>query len=166
MTDTDTRMRLLVAEHGTQLTRFVRRLTLGQQQTAEDLVQETMVRAWRSLDSVPVEDGSGRRWLYTVARRLVIDEVRRRQARPVEVAPVDAERCATGDDTSRTAIANHSLREAVGKLSAAHREVLHQVYFLDRTVEDVAIRLGIPIGTVRSRMHYALRSLRTAVTDG
>lgn len=166
MTDADTRMRLLVAEHGTQLTRFVLRLTLGQRQTAEDLVQETMVRAWRSLDSVPVEDGSGRRWLYTVARRLVIDEVRKRQARPIEVAPVDAERCATGDHTSRAAIANHALREAVGRLSAAHREVLHQIYFMDRTVEDVATRLGIPVGTVRSRMHYAMRSLRTAVADG
>jgi RNA polymerase sigma-70 factor, ECF subfamily len=164
--DADVRLRRLMDDHGTQLTRFVQRLSLGHRQTAEDLVQETMVRAWRSMDTLPLEDSSGRRWLFTVARRLVIDEVRRRQVRPVEVAPVDAERCATDDDTSGAAIANHSLREAVGKLSPAHRQVLHEVYFLDRTAEEVATRLGIPLGTVRSRLHYALRSLRAAVVDG
>jgi RNA polymerase sigma-70 factor (ECF subfamily) len=161
--DVDTRMRQVLATHRLPLTRFVLGLTLGHRQTAEDLVQETMLRAWRNLDTLPPEDEASRRWLFTVARNLVIDHARKRQARPVEVAPLDAERVMTGDVTAGAALANHALREAVANLSTAHREVLHEVYFEDRPVPDVAARLGIPVGTVRSRVHYAIRSLREAV---
>lgn len=161
--DVDVRMRQLLAVHRLPLTRFILGLTLGHHQITEDLVQETMLRAWRHLGTLPSEEDARRRWLFTVARRLVIDEVRRRQVRPVEVASIDAERVSAGDVTASAALANHALREAVVKLSAAHREVLHEVFFENRTVPDVASRLGIPVGTVRSRVHYAIRSLREAV---
>ena len=161
--DVDSRMRQVLATHRLPLTCFILGLTLGHHQRTEDLVQETMVRAWRNLDALPPEDDAGRRWLFTVARHLVIDEVRRRQARPVEVAPLDAERSVTGDVTAAAALANQALRESVANLSTAHREVLHEVFFEDRPVPDVAARLGIPAGTVRSRIHYAIRFLREAV---
>ncbi|MBB5826014.1 sigma-70 family RNA polymerase sigma factor [Micromonospora carbonacea] len=166
--DTDTRIRELLAAHGTPLTRFVHGLTNSHRQTAEDVIQETLLRAWRHLDSLPPDsDGRSRRWLFTVARRLVIDEARRRQARPVEVATqTDQEFGATGDDTADTAIANQALREAVGRLSADHRRVLHEVYFRDRTAHEVAADLDVPVGTVRSRVYYALRALRAAVAEG
>ncbi|MFI6160134.1 sigma-70 family RNA polymerase sigma factor [Micromonospora haikouensis] len=166
--DTDTRIRELLAAHGTPLTRFVRGLTMGNRQTAEDVVQETLLRAWRHLDSLPPDSGgSSRRWLFTVARRLVIDEARRRQARPVEVAAQAAQEYGvTGDETAETAIASQALRQAVARLSADHRRVLHEVYFRDRTVDEIATELGIPVGTVRSRVYYALRALRAAMGEG
>ncbi|TCB95418.1 sigma-70 family RNA polymerase sigma factor [Micromonospora zingiberis] len=167
-TETDIRIRELLAEHGSPLTRFVRGLTMGNPQTADDLVQETLVRAWRNLDSLPPDsDGRSRRWLFTVARRLVIDEARRRQVRPVEVAADgDLDYGATGDETADTAIAHQALRHAVEQLTMAHRRVLHEIYYRDRTVDEVAVDLGIPVGTVRSRLHYALRALRAAVVEG
>ncbi len=158
--DTDARIR--------QLTQFVRGLTLGGRQATEDLVQETLFRAWRNLDSLPQDNaGRSRRWLFTVARRLVIDEARRRQARPVTVAAeLDVECGVPTDETADMAITKYALRQAVSQLSDAHRQVLHEAYFLGRTVEDVAADLGIPVGTVRSWIHYALRTLRIALTEG
>lgn len=159
----DTRIRHMLAEHGTPLTRFVYGLTRGHRQTTEDVVQETMVRAWRNLDTFPSDENGSRRWLFTVARRLLIDEVRKRQARPAEVASLENDLAGTGDGTASAALANHALREAVANLSEAHRDVLREVFFENRTIPDVAVRLGVPVGTVRSRIHYALRSLREAV---
>ncbi|WDZ86605.1 sigma-70 family RNA polymerase sigma factor [Micromonospora cathayae] len=166
--DSDARIRQLLAEQGAQLTRFVWGLTLGNRQATEDLVQETLVRAWRNLDSLPQDNaGRSRRWLFTVARRLVIDEARRRQARPVTVpAELPAEYGVTIDETAATAIATQALRQAVSQLTDAHRQVLHEIYFRGRTVKEVAADLSIPVGTVRSRIHYALRALRTALTEG
>jgi RNA polymerase sigma-70 factor (ECF subfamily) len=156
-------MRHMLTEHGMSLTRFVNGMTRGNRQTTEDVVQETMVRAWQNLDTLPSDDHGSRRWLFTVARRLFIDEVRKRQARPAEVASLDNDLAGTGDGTASAALANHALREAVANLTEAHREVLREVFFEDRTIPDVAVRLGVPVGTVRSRIHYALRSLREAV---
>lgn len=161
--DPDDRMRHILAEHGTPLTRFVYGLARGHRQTTEDVVQETMVRAWRNLDTFPSDEIGSRRWLLTVARRLLIDDVRKRQARPAEVASLDDDLTCTGDGTASAALANHALREAVANLSQAHRDVLREVFFEDRSVAEVAVRLGVPVGTVRSRIHYALRSLREAV---
>lgn len=163
--DVHTRVRQLLAVQGPPLNRFVQGLTAGNRHLAEDLVQETMVRAWRSLDTLPADDEGARRWLFTVARRLVIDDVRRRQVRPVEVGTTAVEHAVTADDTSASAVAGQALREAVGGLSPAHRAVLDEVFFQDRTVGEAADRLGIPVGTVRSRIHYALRSVRQAVMD-
>ena len=162
----EARIRQLLADHGAPLTRFLRGLTLRDPQAVEDLMQEITLRLWRNLDSLPPEpDGRSHRWLFTVARRLVIDEARRRKARPVTVtAELDVEFGVTTDETAETVIAKETLRQAVGRLSAAHRHVLHEVYFRDRTAEEVAADLNIPVGTVHSRVHYALRTLRAAVT--
>jgi RNA polymerase sigma-70 factor (ECF subfamily) len=158
--DGDARMRHLVSRHCRPLTRFVSAMTFDQ--GTEDLVQETMIRAWRNLDAVPADDRAGRRWLLTVARHVVIDECRRRQARPVEVPP-PADGGTAEDLTAATAIANVALREAVAGLSQAHRDVLIGLLVENRPPREVAERLGIPLGTVRSRLHYALRALRNAV---
>jgi RNA polymerase sigma-70 factor (ECF subfamily) len=160
--DTD-RLEQLVDEHAPQLYRFVVGLTSGQAQTAEDVVQETMVRMWRNLDALPPDHEGVRRWLFTVARRLVIDSVRKRQSRPAEVSATLAERVPNHDDTAAAAIANFALREAFRGLGSRHKFVLTEVYLRHRSVEEVADELQIPEGTVRSRIHYALRSLRTAV---
>ncbi|GIE32545.1 RNA polymerase sigma factor [Actinoplanes italicus] len=160
----ESRMREIHRANGGALLQFLRNLVAsGASHTAEDLVQETMLRAWRNLDAVPVEAESQRRWLFTVARRLAIDAYRKRQSRPVEVSLVDTEPAASGLESAETVIAELTLQHAVGGLSAAHRSVLRELYVEGHTLDETATRLGVPVGTVKSRAHYATRQLRDAL---
>ncbi|WP_230686942.1 sigma-70 family RNA polymerase sigma factor [Catellatospora vulcania] len=157
------RLTALHADHAPAVLRLLLVLTNGQRQTAEDLLQETMLRAWRHLDSVPAENDAARRWLLTVARRLVIDGVRRRLHRPAEVQLVDMAWIPGRDDTTGTALASYTVRQAFGRLSPAQRRLLCEVYLVGRSPQEVAGRLGMPVGTVKSRTHYALCALRTSL---
>ncbi|MEU8080024.1 sigma-70 family RNA polymerase sigma factor [Catellatospora citrea] len=157
------RMTALHADHARAVLGLLLVLTHGQRQTAEDLLQETMLRAWRHLDAVPDEPGAARRWLLTVARRLVIDGVRLRLRRPAEVHLVDMTWIPGGDDTTGAALASYAVRQALGRLSPAQRSLLCEVYLVGRSPKEVAGRLGMPVGTVKSRTHYALCALRTSL---
>ena len=157
-------MREINRNNGGALLCFLRGLVCpGATHAAEDRVQETMLRAWRSLDAVPTEPESQRRWLFTVARRLAIDAYRKRQSRPVEVSLIDAEHAGSGSEAAETVIANLTLVNAIGRLSAAHRSVLLELYVNGHTLDETAGRLGIPVGAVKSRAHYAMQSLRKAL---
>jgi RNA polymerase sigma-70 factor, ECF subfamily len=156
----------LHAEHATALLRFLIGLTGGEWYTAEDLLQETMIRAWRSLDTVPADSAGCRRWLLTVARRVAIDSARRRRARPAEIGPLDLEHVAAADNTTDTVLLADSWRNAVRCLSETHRTILSELYFRGRSLDETAQFLGIPLGTVKSRAHYAVRTLRAAVAMG
>jgi RNA polymerase sigma-70 factor (ECF subfamily) len=161
--DAAARMAQLHAEHSGPLLNFLLGLTNGERHAAEDLLQETMIRAWRYLDRVPEDHEGSRRWLFTVARRVTIDAVRMRQVRPAETNLLDLTRMPTADDTTDTVVAADSLRRAVGSLSDAHRTILSELYFRGRSARETATRLGVPVGTVKSRAHYALRTLRDAL---
>jgi RNA polymerase sigma-70 factor (ECF subfamily) len=163
--DSSGRMTKLHADHARPLLRFLLRLTRGDSQTAEDLLQETMLRAWRHIDSLPTEPDRTRRWLFTVARRLAIDTFRMRQVRPVEVSLTDAHTMKTADDSIAMAMAAHSVCHAYTQLSSAHRHILAELYFQGRTTDETAARLGLPVGTVKSRAHYALRSLHAVLDE-
>jgi RNA polymerase sigma-70 factor (ECF subfamily) len=163
----ESRMRQLHRDNGGALLHFLRNLvSSGATHTAEDLVQETMLRAWRNLEAVPVEPEPQRRWLFTVARRLAIDAYRKRQSRPVEVSLVDIEPAASGAGAAETVIADLTLRHAVGRLSRAHRSVLRELYVEGHTLDETATRLGVPVGTVKSRAHYAMWQVRDALLGG
>jgi RNA polymerase sigma-70 factor (ECF subfamily) len=94
---------------------------------------------------------------------VAIDSARRRQARPAETGPIDAERIASVDDTTEIVVLADSWRNAVRCLSDTHRTILSALYFQGHTLDETARTLGIPLGTVKSRAHYAVRSLREAV---
>ncbi|MEV4343082.1 sigma-70 family RNA polymerase sigma factor [Actinoplanes sp. NPDC049596] len=159
--DAEARMTALHAEHSRDVYSFILHLTRGARQTSEDLTQETMVRAWRHLHGLPPDVEEERRWLFTVARRLVIDSVRARRHRPVEVGVADLTWAATGsDETGDTAL----LHAAFAGLSTAHRRLLQDVYLRGEPIERIADRLGVPIGTVKSRTHYARKALKAALT--
>uniref|UniRef100_UPI001F2288C6 sigma-70 family RNA polymerase sigma factor n=1 Tax=Thermomonospora amylolytica TaxID=1411117 RepID=UPI001F2288C6 len=155
-------MRALYAEHGGPLLGYALRLTQGDRQQAEDIVQETLLRAWRHPDALtgrPV-----RPWLFTVARNLAVDAHRARQSRPPETglseqAPLPAE-----DDLDR-ALESWTVAEALADLSPAHRAVILETYYRGRSVAEAARVLGIPPGTVKSRTYYALRALRLALEE-
>jgi RNA polymerase sigma-70 factor (ECF subfamily) len=155
----------LCAEHGPALLAYVTRL-LGDRQRAEDVVQETLLRAWTHPDAISGEGGSARAWLFTVARNLTTDQFRMRGARPQEVSDylIDLSNLATDEDLD-LALQSMVVAEALTTLTPAHRAVLVQTFYLGRSVAQAAAELGIPEGTVKSRVFYALRSLRTALVE-
>jgi RNA polymerase sigma-70 factor (ECF subfamily) len=165
---TEAEVRQLYDRYADPLLRFLLRLTLGERPLAEDLLQETLLRAWRNLANLPAEPENRRKWLFTVARRVAIDAARARKARPAETVVTDFNRLQADGDEMETVVAVHTIREALSKLSPEHRAVLIELYYRGGSMAETAARLGIPGGTVKSRAHYALRALRVAVesTDG
>ncbi|MFC3995263.1 sigma-70 family RNA polymerase sigma factor [Nocardiopsis sediminis] len=153
-------IRSLYNEHGRSLLAYATRLT-GDRAAAEDVVQETLIRAWRNPDVLVNGKGSVRGWLLTVTRNIVTDRARARDARPKEVAESPAH-TAVERDHADAVVDSVVVLEALATLSDDHRDVLIEVYFHGRSVSEAAKVLGVPPGTVKSRSHYALRALRTA----
>jgi RNA polymerase sigma-70 factor (ECF subfamily) len=163
--DDDALMRALYDAHAAPLYAFVCRLVGGDRHRAEDVVQETLLRAWRNAEKL--NRGSPatlRPWLVTVARRIVIDGHRSRQARPREVDPGPLEAVPAADEIDR-ALRAMLISEAMADLTPAHRQALVETYLRGSSVAEAAEVLGVPPGTVRSRVYYALRSLRLALEE-
>jgi RNA polymerase sigma-70 factor, ECF subfamily len=135
---------------------------LGDPVAAEDVVQEALIRAWRNPDVFTNSKGSVRGWLLTVVRNIVIDRSRRAGARPPEVAEGDdlAERIPGQRDHADDVADRIVVHEALGSLSPEHRAVLEQLYLHGRNLEETAVALDVPKGTVKSRSFYAIRTLR------
>ncbi|MCL2554255.1 MAG: sigma-70 family RNA polymerase sigma factor [Actinomycetia bacterium] len=155
-------LRALYALHGPSLLGQVLRLCGGDYQRAEDIVQETFLRAWQHRDALVPETAAP--WLHTVAHHLVVSAHRRRAARPQE-APLGDTEPPSGDDALDRALESWHMADALRGLSPEHRAVLVQVYYLRRTVAEAAEQLGIPQGTVKSRCYYALRALRSVLEE-
>ncbi|WCD85341.1 ECF RNA polymerase sigma factor SigL [Streptomyces xanthophaeus] len=153
----------LHSRHGKALYGFLLGLTSGDRHRAEDLLQETLVRAWKHPEALESGHASMRPWLYTVARRLAIDARRARLVRPAEVGPDALQHFPAADDRTEQAVAALDLRTALRSLSPEHRDVLVHIYFRGASVCEAADALGVPAGTVKSRTHYALRALRAAM---
>ena len=160
----DTLVRMLYEEHAGPLLMFVLRLTGGDRQRAEDIVQETLLRAWRNAHRLGAQgQQSLRPWLVTVARRIAIDDHRSTSARPPETYDRELESFpSTADDTDRV-LQSMTVSDALRELSQSHREILIETYFRGRTVPEAAEKLNLPVGTAKSRVYYALRALRTAL---
>lgn len=158
-------LRALHDEHGDALHAYAQRLCHGDRQRAEDLVQETMLRAWRHPASMDPANGSVRAWLFTTARNLAIDAWRRRAVRVAEVVTDQLPEQLPDIDEADRAVESWTIAEALNRLSPAHREVLRECFYQGRSVAEAAARLGIPPGTVKSRTHYALRALRIVLEE-
>ncbi len=147
-------------EHGRAMLAYATRL-LGDRAAAEDVVQETLIRAWRNPDVLTNGKGSTRGWLLTVIRNIVIDRVRARRARPSEVAE-DPDGQPSVRDHADLVAASVTVHDALASLSEEHRVVLQQLYLQGRSLSEAAEALGVPTGTVKSRSYYALRALRAS----
>ena len=157
-------MQRLHDEHASALWSYCLRLTGQDRARAEDVVQETLLRAWRNHDRLDESRGSVRSWLFTVARNIVIDEWRTsRSQHEVAVAEVPEGRVEL--DHTDQLLTSWLVAEAVTSLSTDHRAVLLECYYRGASVAQAANRLGIPEGTVKSRTHYALRALRLALQE-
>ncbi|WP_285496618.1 sigma-70 family RNA polymerase sigma factor [Actinomadura sp. NBRC 104425] len=156
-------LRALYSEHGGPLLGYVLRLTGGDRPQAEDVVQETLLRAWRNPEALvgrPV-----RPWLFTVARNLVVDAHRARRARPPETGIDEQVTATAGSDDIDRALESWTVAEALADLSPSHRAVLVETYYRGRSVAEAAKALGVPPGTVKSRTYYALRALKLALEE-
>jgi RNA polymerase sigma-70 factor (ECF subfamily) len=153
-------MRVLYDEHAAALWRYALRLT-GDHARAEDVVQETLLRAWRHPAVTADTDRPARAWLYTVARNLIIDERRSARFRREKGTP-DVEQVAdrAGPDEVDTALDKLLLSTALSQLSEEHLAVVRRAYYQGWSTGQIAADLQIPEGTVKSRLHYAVRALR------
>jgi RNA polymerase sigma-70 factor (ECF subfamily) len=156
-------LRTLHDQHAGALWAYAVNLTNGDRAKAQDVVQETMLRAWRNPRVLDQSGGSARGWLFTVARRIVIDDWRASRSRP-EMVYGELPEPAVGDRTDQ-AVDRQLILAALRLLSDEHRAVLLECYFRGSSVAEAAAALGIPPGTVKSRTHYALRAMRAALED-
>jgi RNA polymerase sigma-70 factor (ECF subfamily) len=158
-------MQELYRVHGQPLFRFCLRLALGDRQAAEDLMQETLLRAWRKLDGLNADINTLRPWLFTVARRISIDASRARAVRPPEVGAIDMSTMPADEDPIERMLDSQIIRRALLALSPEHRTVIVEIYYRGRSANETAALLGIPEGTVKSRTYHALRSLRAGLVS-
>jgi RNA polymerase sigma-70 factor, ECF subfamily len=159
-------MRALHAQHAGALWSYAVSLTDGDRARAEDVVQETLLRAWRHPRVLDQSRGSARAWLFTVARHIVVDDWRAGRGRRevLTAEPPEPEARGVADDTDQVLQA-WLVADALDQLSAEHRAVLVECFYRGASVAEAATRLGIPEGTVKSRTHYALRALRLVLQE-
>jgi RNA polymerase sigma-70 factor (ECF subfamily) len=135
---------------------------LGDQGLAEELVQETFLRVWRTADRFDVARGSASSFIFAIARRLAIDLWRRPSSRPFQP---EVEPDAAPDPAIDRLLLHLAVRDALDSLSEAHRQVLELSFHTDLTQAQVAARLGISLGTVKSRTYHAARALHRIVEE-
>jgi RNA polymerase sigma-70 factor (ECF subfamily) len=160
-----TTVKVLYDEHAAALWRYALRLT-GDRARAQDVVQETLLRAWQHPEFANDSERSPRAWLFAVARNMIIDE--RRSARfRYEVRTLDGVGAleGAGPDEMNGALDRLLIGDALARLTPEHREVIRRSYFDGWTTAQIAADLRIPDGTVKSRLHYALRALRLALGE-
>lgn len=161
--DADDAIRQLYRHHAEALHGYVRRFC-PDKASADDIVQETFIRAWRHLPQLRADGRPVRPWLFRVARNLLTDANRAARSRPVTVPASSTEDSA--DDSGLGQVLDRQLvADALQHLSPAHRTVLVETFYRGGSTATVARKLGIPAGTARSRLHYALEALRRHLQD-
>ena len=161
-TDQAELLRAIHDAHGPALLRFAMRLT-GDYTLAEDVVQEALLRAWKKPAILEQSDESARAWLFTVVRNLVIDD--RRSARHNRELLTDNLPESASVDGTDALLDAWVVSDALASLSIEHRTAVVSAYYLGQTVAEIARRNDLPEGTVKSRLHYALRAMRIALQE-
>ncbi|GAA2565658.1 sigma-70 family RNA polymerase sigma factor [Winogradskya consettensis] len=157
-------MTALYTEHYGILLNFITRY-VHDRHRAEDLVQETLLRAWRHIDHLDPHPGRTRSYLLTIARNVVTNNWRAEQRRPRLVTDdMAVESAPTGDNVDQM-VEGWLVAEALERLSDDHRAVVQAMYYDGQSVADAARQLSVPEGTVKSRAYYAVRALRQAFEE-
>ncbi len=146
--------------HGSELYGFAVR-SLGDTGLAEEAVQETFLRAWRAGERFDPQIGSLRTWLFAILRNVVIDLGRARAARP-GVAEGGIE---PSVEPLSEALLSWQVEEALRRIGDDHRRVIVETFYRGRPYAEIAEELGVPEGTVKSRVYYGLRALRVALEE-
>ncbi len=148
------------AAHAGELYGFALR-SLGDRGLAEEAVQESFLRAWRAGGRFDPQIGSLRTWLFAILRNVVIDIARARAARPT-VAESGVE---PSVEPLEEALRAWQVEEAMRRIGEQHRQVLVETFYRGRPYAELAEQLGVPEGTVKSRVYYGLRALRIALEE-
>lgn len=153
-------------DHGRFLYNVAYRLT-GNDDDARDLVQESLLRVRRGLETY--QPGSLEGWLARIVTNVFLDEVRRKRRRPVTALPDDPDRILPttmgADEAAVAAGLSVEIQHALASLPEEFRVPVVMRDVADRTYEEIAGSLGVPVGTVRSRLHRGRRMLRTALVE-
>lgn len=156
------RLAALYDEQAAPVWRYVVHLT-GDRAGADDIVQETLLRAWRTPRILEEDPSATRSWMFTVARHLVVDEARSaHRRREIGVAEVPERVVPDAIDALFEAIL---IGEALAALTIEHRSVVVRAYYRGMSVAEMAGELEVPEGTVKSRLHYGLRALRRTLQE-
>ncbi len=135
--------------------------------TAEDLAQETMLAVWRKAAQFDPVKADASTWIFTIARNLRIDALRRE--RHPEIGETDPslvpEALPAADDMLQAAEIQARLRLSLNELPDAEAEVVRLSFFADKSHREIERELGIPLGTVKSRLRLAMRRIRAALGD-
>jgi RNA polymerase sigma-70 factor, ECF subfamily len=156
-------LRALNDKYAHALWSYVVRLNGGDRVKAQDVVQETMLRAWRNRAVLEQAGGSQRGWLFAVARHIVIDEWRATRGHTELVTDQVSEQLV--EDSAQHTVDRQLVLAALRTLSTKHRQVLLECYYRGATVAEAAKTLGVPPGTIKSRTHFALHALRHALHE-
>jgi RNA polymerase sigma-70 factor (ECF subfamily) len=157
-------MTALYNEHYAVLLSFVLRY-VHDRHRAEDMVQETLLRAWKHIDHLDTDPGRTRSYLLTIARNVVTNAWRAEQRRPHLVADEVAVNTMPAEDNVDQLVEGWLVAEALERLSVDHQAVVKAMYYEGQSVAETARRLSVPEGTVKSRAYYAVRALRTAFEE-
>jgi RNA polymerase sigma-70 factor (ECF subfamily) len=149
-------------EHAGRLIAIATR-RLGDREHAEDAVQETFVRAWRACASFKGDGPPLVAWLTTILRNVLVDMIRARAARPQTAWDADPAEAADSANPIDVALLRMDLLDALAGVSEEHRGAVLRTVVSDRSYADVAAELGVPVGTIKSRVFYALRGMRGAL---
>ena len=156
-------LRLLYRRYGHELYGFAYN-ALGDRGLAEEVVQDAFTSVWRHAERFDPGRASFRTWIYELTRNRIVDLRRRAAARPrlaESASPEEAE----FDDAIELAALRWQVAAALRKLSPEHRAVIRLVHFESLTLREIADTLGLPLGTVKSRVHHALRDLRVRLNE-
>jgi RNA polymerase sigma-70 factor, ECF subfamily len=152
-------------DHGRFMYTVAYRLA-GNDEDAQDLVQEALIRVRRGLERY--EPGSLEGWLARIVTNVFLDEVRRRRRRPTDALPDDPERvlpASPGADEVSTELSS-DIQAALAALPEDFRVAVVLCDVADQSYEQISEALGVPVGTVRSRLHRGRRMLRTMLSEG
>ena len=150
----------LIGRVGDQLHSVARRI-LRDPYLAEDATQQALLDAWRFLPRLRDPDRF-EAWLYRLLVNACHAEGRRERRHRANLRVLESDEPATQDSSSRIAI-QQQLDQAFRRLSVEHRTVVVLLHYLGLTAGEAADAMGTPVGTVRSRQHYALQHLREAI---
>ena len=157
---TEVQIETLIDEHRATLFAYAIQLTSGDASWAEDVVQETFLRAWRHRNRMTPEHGSVRGWLMRVTHNLVMDGYRSARMRRGEL-PLDTVGEVALPESTDQILSAHVVCQALHRLPELHRQALEATYLNDQTTRQAAQVLNVPVGTVKSRVFYGLRMMRS-----
>ncbi|MCB8915098.1 MAG: sigma-70 family RNA polymerase sigma factor [Thermoleophilales bacterium] len=140
--------------------------SLGDRDRAEEAVQECFLKAWRARDKFDPEIGSERTWLYAILRNVIADMGRTDSRRPSGI-PLDdsGDSLPSVEQPFERAMLAWQVEEALRRIGERHRQIVVETCLRGRPYAEVAAALGVPEGTIKSRVYYGLRAMRDAMEE-